>query len=101
MSSMTRIAVTGGEGILATAHRAYFPTADYLSHASCDVGDWGSVRRWFGKHRYDLILHLGAVTAHNAPIEQYWHTNIVGTVTMTQWAKQQGARLVYASTDFV
>lgn len=101
MSSTTRIAVTGGDGILATALRAYFPNADYLSRASCDVADWGSIRKWFGKHQYDLILHLGAVTAHNAPLCQYWHTNLMGTAAMTQWAQQQGARLLYTSTDFV
>ena len=99
-SAKTRIAVTGGSGILATALQPYFPTADFLSHESCDVGDWGSVRRWFGQHRYDLILHLGAETSHNATPEQYWHTNVIGTTVMVQWAKQQGARFVYTSTDY-
>lgn len=101
MSRTTRIAITGGDGILATALRAYFPEADYLSRASCDVANWNSVRQWFGKHPYDLVLHLAAETDNRAPVERYWHTNMMGTVAVTQAAKQQNARLLYASTDYV
>lgn len=96
-----KVAVTGGSGILATALRDYFPHADYLSHQSCDVANPGSVKAWFGQHRYDLILHLAAETKYHAKPEALAHTNVVGTANVTQWARRQEARLLYASTDYV
>lgn len=100
-SNHTSIAVTGGNGLLATALRDYFPYADYLSRESCDVANYGSVKGWFGKHKYDLIIHAGAETRGYAPAPQFLHANIIGTVNMVQWAMQQNARFVYTSTDYV
>lgn len=94
------VAVTGGAGMLATALRDYFPHADYLSRQSCDVANPGSVKAWFGQHRYDLILHLAAETRYDAPEEALVHTNILGTAHVVQYARRQGARLVFTSTDY-
>ena len=100
MSHTTRIAITGASGRLGQALLPYFPNADYLSKQSCDVANSRSVKDWFGTHQYDLILHLGAQTAHDASPESLAMVNIVGTVSITQWARKQGARMVYASTDY-
>lgn len=99
-SNRTRIAVTGGTGILATALRDYFPAADYLSRASVDVTNWTSVKQWFSTHTYDLILHLAAETRHDAQARALVNTNIVGTAHVVEFARRQGARLVYTSTDY-
>lgn len=101
MSSHTRIAVTGGDGILAAALRPYFPNADYLSRQSCDVADGGSVKRWFSQHSYDLVIHAAAETNAAAAPQALAQTNVVGTANVVHWARKQGARLVYLSTDYV
>lgn len=97
---MVSVAVTGGHGMLGTALRDYFPQADFLSRQSCDVGNPGSVRQWFSHHRYDLILHLAAETRYDAAPEALCHVNVSGTANVLQWARKQGARFLYASTDY-
>jgi dTDP-4-dehydrorhamnose reductase len=93
--------VTGGDGILATALRPYFPHADWLSRQSCDVADGGSVKRWFSQHSYDVIVHAAAETNASADPAALSAVNIGGTANITHWARKQGARLVYCSTDYV
>lgn len=100
VSTSTRILVTGGTGILATALRAYFPHADYASHKSLDVSQWQSCRAWMNRHSYDLVIHAGAATAHDAPMQVLLNTNVIGTANMVQLAQRQGARFVYCSTDY-
>ena len=100
MSSSTRILVTGGNGILATALRAYFPQADYASHKSLDVSQWQSCRAWMNRNSYDLVIHAGAATAHDSPAQVLLNTNVIGTANMVQLAARQGARFVYLSTDY-
>lgn len=101
MSRTTRIAVTGGDGIMGTALRAYFPHADYLSRASCDVANAASVKAWFSQHTYDTIIHAGAATHHATDPAQLTQVNVVGTANVAHWARKQGARFVYLSSDYV
>ena len=100
-SNSTRILVTGGNGMLATALRAYFPMADYASHKSLDVSQWQSCRAWMNRNSYDLVIHAGAATAHDASGQVLLNTNVVGTANMVQLSARQGARFVYLSTDYV
>ena len=100
-STHTRIAVTGGDGILASALRPYFPYADYLSRASCDVADGGSAKRWFSAHSYDVVIHAAAATRHDTDPAQLAQVNVVGTANVLHWARKQGARFVYLSTDYL
>ena len=101
MSKTTAIVVTGGEGRLANALRLYFPMATFLSHTSLDVSNANAVNRFFSSRSVDLILHLGAETAPDAPGRDYLQANIVGTANIVRAAMSCGARLVYTSTDFV
>lgn len=96
-----KVAVTGADGILATALRPYYPGADWLSRQSCDVSNPGSVRNWFSHRTYDLVIHCGAVTSGTAGGEALVQTNILGTAHVLGWARKQGARFVYLSTDYV
>lgn len=100
-SRETRILVTGGEGILATALRPYFPSATYAPKAQLDVGDAGSVKRFFSGQSFDLVIHAGAVTSNRADPAAYVQTNVVGTALVLQQARKVGARFVYCSTDYV
>lgn len=101
VSNSTRIAITGGTGILATALRPYFPLADFLSRSSCDVANGNSVRQWFSHHSYDVVIHAGAETNAAADPVVLTQTNIVGTANVVHWARKQNARFVYLSTDYV
>jgi dTDP-4-dehydrorhamnose reductase len=101
VSHVTRVLVTGGDGIMAQALRPYFGLADYYSKSECDVSNAGQVRAAFNHTKPELVIHLGAVTAHDADPASYTVVNIQGTINVALAAKRQGARLVYASTDYL
>lgn len=96
-----KIAVTGGCGQLATALHAYYPHADFLSRASVDVSNAASCRSWFQSRKYDLIIHAGAATKHDAHPAELMAVNVIGTGNVLQWARKQNARFIYTSTDYV
>lgn len=101
MSGTTAIVVTGGGGQLAQCLKPYFPFAQYPTKRDLNVADRASCKAYFSTHSAQLILHLAAETAHDAPPESYIMNNIVGTANVTLWAKHLNARLVYTSTDYV
>jgi dTDP-4-dehydrorhamnose reductase len=101
VSRLTRVMVTGGNGILAQALRAYFPYAEYLSRASCDVTNSGSVRNAFQQCKPELVIHCAAETSHNAEPFAYVQGNIQGTINVATQAKKTGARVVFPSTDYL
>jgi dTDP-4-dehydrorhamnose reductase len=101
VSFTTRILVTGGEGILASALKQYFPYADYYGRETCDVTRPESVRCAFQNTKPDLVIHCAAQTSHNAEPFSYVQTNIQGTANVAAQAKKLRARLVYLSTDYL
>jgi dTDP-4-dehydrorhamnose reductase len=101
VSRLTRILVTGGDGILAQALRPFFPYAEYLSRASCDVTNPQSVRNAFQQVKPELVLHCAAQTSYNAEPYAYTSTNVQGTINVVAQAKRHGSRLVYLSTDYL
>lgn len=98
---MMRVCLTGGGGKLARALTSYFPQADAPTREFLDVADAGSCKRWFSDRTYDLIIHTAAKTNHDASPAAYNAVNVLGTANITHWARKQGARLVYTSTDYV
>ena len=96
-SSTTRILVTGGDGMLAQALRAYFPFATYASRTDCDVTHSGAVKAAFAEANPQLVIHCAALTRHDAEPTAYVPTNVQGTANVMLQAKRCGARLVYAS----
>jgi dTDP-4-dehydrorhamnose reductase len=101
VSRLTRILVTGGEGILAQALKQYFPYADYCGRETCDVTRPEHVRQAFQNLKPDLVIHCAAQTSHNAEPFAYVQTNIQGTVNVAAQAKKLGARVIYPSTDYL
>lgn len=101
MSHVTRIMVTGGEGILAQALRSYFPYASYLGRAECDVANAQAVKQAFSAHNPELVVHCAALTSHNAEPFAYAVNNIQGTLNVVGNARRSGARVVYLSTDYL
>jgi dTDP-4-dehydrorhamnose reductase len=64
---------------MGTALRPYFPHATFAPKADLDVGDAGSVKRFFSGQSFDLVIHAGAVTSNRADPAAYCQVNIVGT----------------------
>jgi dTDP-4-dehydrorhamnose reductase len=91
-SRVTRILITGGDGILAHALRAYFPLADYYGRQTCDVTRPEQVRTAFQNTKPELVIHCAAQTSHNAEPFSYVQANIQGTANVAAQAKKCGAR---------
>jgi dTDP-4-dehydrorhamnose reductase len=100
-SRVTRILITGGDGILASALKAYFPLADYYGRQTCDVARPEQVRMAFQNTKPELVIHCAAQTSHNAEPFSYAVTNVQGTVNVVAAAKKLGSRVVYLSTDYL
>jgi dTDP-4-dehydrorhamnose reductase len=101
MSRTTSILVTGGDGILAHALRAYFPLARYRNREEMDVANPSQVRAVFQEVQPELVIHCAAVTSHNAEPMAYVVGNIQGTLNVVVQAKKLGCRVVYPSTDYL
>ena len=101
MSHVTRILVTGGEGILAQALRPYFPLATFAGKGDCDVTNANQVRAVFNEVKPELVIHCAAITRHDADPAAYTVGNIQGTINVALQAKKSGCRLVYPSTDYL
>lgn len=101
MSHVTKILVTGGDGILAQALRLYFPLATYLDRTACDVANAQAVRLAFQEHKPELVIHCAAMTSHNAEPFAYAVTNIQGTLNVVAQSKRHATRMVYPSTDYL
>jgi hypothetical protein len=91
-SRVTRILITGGDGILASALKAYFPLADYYGRQTCDVTRPEQVRMAFQNTKPELVIHCAAQTSHNAEPFSYVQANIQGTANVAAQAKKTGAR---------
>jgi dTDP-4-dehydrorhamnose reductase len=100
-SRVTRILITGGDGILASALKAYFPLADYYGRQTCDVTRPEQVRMAFQNTKPELVIHCAAQTSHNAEPFSYVQANIQGTVNVAAQAKKIGARVIFPSTDYL
>ena len=93
------IAVTGGDGVLGRALRAYLPDARYLSRAECDVRDFPSL---LALEHADVVIHAAALTDHQHPdAAQVIETNVIGSQHIARFCRAFGQRLIYLSTHYV
>lgn len=92
------IVVTGGNGVMGTALRAYLPPdTKYCSRTEWDVTKLAIVPNW-----PDAILHAAALTDHQHPnAAEVIETNIMGTARVAQFCRQWNVRMVYLSTHYV
>lgn len=99
---MTRIVVTGGSGVFATALRAVLPNAIYLTRADCDIRNVFGVRNAFARCAPDIVIHAAALTDHQTTdFGNLIATNVFGTQNVAVAAKGVGAALIYLSTHYV
>jgi dTDP-4-dehydrorhamnose reductase len=75
-----------------------------LTHHELDVTDRDEVLRALGAAQPDVIVHLAAYTAVDRAeedTERCFEVNEIGTLVMSQGAREVGARLITISTDYV
>ena len=68
---------------------------------SLDITDAEALSSFVKKERFDIIIHLGALTKRrygDIPAEQYFAVNVGGTENVLRAAEEVGAKVVFAST---
>ena len=102
-----KVLITGAGGQVGRMLRATCPTGIDLvacAHADLDIGDAGSVRERLERERPDAIINAAAYTAvdkaESEPQQARW-INSEGPGHLAALARENGARLVHLSTDFV
>lgn len=97
------ILLTGGKGQLATEILKINPLIDAPDKDEMDFSIYGQIEAYCKNKKFDVVIHAGAVTnKFNDDVDDdYITTNIIGTASITLWARRQGIRLVYISSDYV
>jgi dTDP-4-dehydrorhamnose reductase len=102
-----KVLITGANGQLGQALARIAPKDVKLtltSHSDLDVADTGQVLRAVGSAGVDVILNAAAYTAVDkaeSDAERAQAVNAVGPGHLASAAREQGARLIHVSTDFV
>ena len=68
---------------------------------SLDITDAKSLLSFVREERFDVIIHLGALTKRrygDIPAEQYFVVNVGGTENVLKAADEVGAKVIFAST---
>ena len=68
---------------------------------SLDITDAEVLSSFVRKERFDIIIHLGALTKRrygNIPAKRYFAVNVGGTENVLRSAEEIGAKVVFAST---
>ena len=103
-----RVLITGAGGQLgrdcaeAFARRGHGVFA--ADRAALDVSDGAVVERFFRDRRFDAVVHCAAYTAVDRAEdekERCFAVNAAGSAHIARGCAEQGARLLYISTDYV
>jgi dTDP-4-dehydrorhamnose reductase len=119
---MSRILITGGNGLLGTKvieQALTLPEIDVIStsRGSCqngylgtfpfsqlDITDAAAVDRVLSEHRPDVVIHTAAMTnvdGCETHRDEAWAINVDGTQHVARACREVGARLVHLSTEYV
>lgn len=102
-----KVLITGAGGQVASALLKLKPAgieAQALSHRELDIGDREAVGRALAQAKPGVIINAGAYTAVDraeSEAAQALRANGEGPGHLAEAARQQGARLLHISTDFV
>lgn len=101
---MSKLAFTGGSGLLGKEIQKHFPDGLYPTHDQLDITDRRSITSYFKKHKFKSIVHLAAFTSpprvDNDPLHALT-TNIVGTANIVEACMVHAKKIIYISTDYV
>ena len=104
---MRKMLITGARGFLGARVAQYY-TGRYeviaIGHEEMDISDLGSVRRLFGQHRPDVVIHCAAISdtgyAERHP-EESFAVNVLGTEYVARACAEVGGKLIYMSSRSV
>ena len=99
-----KVLVLGGHGKLGAQVLKQYPMAVAPTHSQLDITNNKQVLDFFLMWRFDLIIHLAAMTTIPACEEHKvaaWETNVEGTKNIVEAAHVIGAKVVYMSTPCV
>ena len=100
---MSKYLFTGGFGKLGSELSKLIPS-DVPSHQELDILDVDKIDSILGKHNYEAIIHLAAITDRNYAAshkEESYLVNVVGTRNIAKLARKHKAKVFYLSTDYV
>lgn len=107
MTENLRILISGAGGQLAHELAKSLPTsyqAEFLSHAELDITDQSAVHTTVSQYKPDWIINSAAYTAVDKAedeAELAAQVNTWGAANLAMAAKENSARLIQVSTDYV
>lgn len=102
---MRKMLITGARGFLGVRVAQYY-AGHYeviaIGHEEMDISDLESVRRQFGQHRPDVVIHCAAISdtgyAERHPGESF-AVNVLGSEHVARACAEVGGKLLYMSSD--
>lgn len=104
MTKKRKILLTGGSGLLGKEILSLDSKIFAPQRREMNITDYKSVEVAFKKYKPDIVLHLAAATVpleHEKNPEIGILNNIIGTANVALASFRFGARMVYASTDYL
>ena len=98
--------ITGGNGILGTELKKFFPDSLFPSHSELDITNHETVFDYFSKNEFDSIIHTAAMTSVRqceSEKKLSWDTNVVGTKNLVDATTEfrPNSKFIYLSTACV
>jgi len=98
--------ITGGNGILGTELKKFFPDSLFPSHSELDITNHEMVFDYFSKNEFDSIIHTAAMTSVRqceSEKKLSWDTNVIGTKNLVDAAIKfnPNSKFSYVSTACV
>jgi len=98
--------ITGGNGILGTELKKFFPDSLFPSHSELDITNHEMVFDYFSKNEFDSIIHTAAMTSVRqceSEKKLSWGTNVTGTKNLVDAAIKfsPNSKFIYVSTACV
>lgn len=108
---MKRVAVIGGTGMVASRFcdlaKSVFEIAPLDEH-TVDITNVESIKSYFGKNKFDVIINFAAITNVDAAEKDkgnedgiVYRLNVLGPRNLAQYCNENNIFLIHISTDFV
>lgn len=104
---MKKLLVTGASGFLGSRIVEFYKEKYHIlapSHTEMDITQKENVNLYFAQNKPDIVIHCAAISdtaaCENNP-SLSWKTNVTGSETIAQIAKQHSAKCIFCSSDQV